>query len=30
MHEIAWRGNAFIGIVAAAVLVAFGRAVMGA
>jgi branched-subunit amino acid transport protein len=27
---IAWRGNVFIGILAAAVLVAFGRAVMGA
>jgi len=27
---IAWRGNVFIGIVAAAVLVAVGRAVMGA
>ena len=27
---IAWRGNVFIGILAAAVLAAFGRAVMGA
>ena len=27
---IAWRGNVFVGILAAAVLVAFGRAVMGA
>jgi branched-subunit amino acid transport protein len=27
---IAWRGNVFIGILAAAVLVAVGRAVMGA
>jgi branched-subunit amino acid transport protein len=27
---IAWRGNVFIGILAAAVLVAFGRAIMGA
>jgi branched-subunit amino acid transport protein len=27
---IAWRGNVFIGIVAAVVLVALGRAVMGA
>jgi branched-subunit amino acid transport protein len=27
---IAWRGNVFVGILAAAVLVAVGRAVMGA
>jgi branched-subunit amino acid transport protein len=27
---IAWRGNVFIGILAAVILVAFGRAVMGA
>jgi branched-subunit amino acid transport protein len=27
---IAWRGNVFVGILAAAVLVAFGRAAMGA
>jgi branched-subunit amino acid transport protein len=27
---IAWRGNVFVGILAAAVMVAFGRAVIGA
>jgi branched-subunit amino acid transport protein len=27
---IAWRGNVFVGVLAAAVLVAFGRAVIGA
>jgi hypothetical protein len=30
LRSVAWRGNVFVGILTAAVLVALGRAVMGA